>query len=71
VERDSTLGHAIVQLQVGGVRLLAEVTDDAVEQLAIVEGCRVYTLIKSVSLEVRAQAARTLGGSDHEEGDVS
>jgi molybdate transport system ATP-binding protein len=58
VEQDTSLGQAIVQLQVGGVRLLAEVTGDAVAQLDIVEGRRVYALIKSVSLEVRAQLPR-------------
>ena len=46
--------HVVVQLLVGGVRLLAEITKDAVVQLGIVEGTRLYALIKSVSLEVRA-----------------
>jgi molybdate transport system ATP-binding protein len=44
--------HAIVQLAVGGVRLLSEVTRDAVSVLAIAEGTELHALIKSVSLEV-------------------
>jgi molybdate transport system ATP-binding protein len=46
--------HAIVQLAIGSVRLLAEVTHDAVLQLGIQEGTELHALIKSVSLEVRS-----------------
>jgi molybdate transport system ATP-binding protein len=46
--------RAVVQLAVGGVRLLAEVTRDAVHTLHIAEGVLLYALVKSVSLEIRA-----------------
>ena len=45
--------EAIVQLQIGSVRLLSQVTSDAVATLGIVEGADLHVLIKSVSLEVR------------------
>jgi molybdate transport system ATP-binding protein len=44
--------HVLVQLGVGTVRLLAEVTRDAVERLAIRQGSPIYALIKSVAIEV-------------------
>jgi molybdate transport system ATP-binding protein len=53
VQREPGLDQVVVQLQIGGARLLAEVTGDAVTRLNIVEGTRLYALIKSVSLEVR------------------
>jgi molybdate transport system ATP-binding protein len=53
VRRESGIDQTVVQLQVGHVHLLAEVTADAVTQLHIVEGARLHALIKSVSLEVR------------------
>jgi molybdate transport system ATP-binding protein len=46
--------RAVVQIAVGGVRLLAEVTRDAVHALEIAEGARLFALVKSVSLEIRA-----------------
>jgi molybdate transport system ATP-binding protein len=46
--------RAVVQLATGAVRLLAEVTHDAVRTLGIAEGMRIYALVKSVSLDVRA-----------------
>ncbi len=47
-------GHdrATVQVAVGRVLLLAEVTDDAVERLRLVKGTPVHALIKSVSIDV-------------------
>jgi molybdate transport system ATP-binding protein len=45
----------VVQLAIGGVRLLAEVTRDAVDRLGIAPGTRLHALIKSVSLDVRAR----------------
>ena len=48
---------AVVQVAVGPTRILAEVTRDAVERLGIAEGCIVYALVKSVSLEVLASGA--------------
>jgi len=44
--------HVIVQLVVGGVRLLAEVTRDAITRLGLGVGAHVYALIKSVSIDV-------------------
>jgi molybdate transport system ATP-binding protein len=43
---------AIVQLAIGDSRLLAEVTTDAVERLAITPGRTLHALVKSVSLQV-------------------
>lgn len=44
--------RVIVQLLIGGVHLLAEVTRDAVGRLGIAPGARLYALVKSVSLDV-------------------
>ena len=44
--------QAVVQLEVGGVRLLAEVTRDAVRQLDLAPGRPILALIKSVGIEV-------------------
>ena len=54
VHGEASDDHAIVQIAVGGVRLLAEVTRDAVVQLEIVTGMPLHALIKSVSIEVLA-----------------
>jgi molybdate transport system ATP-binding protein len=53
---DATGDQVIVQMAVGEVRLLAEVTRDAVAQLGIAEGMPLHALVKSVSLEVRETA---------------
>jgi molybdate transport system ATP-binding protein len=42
-----------VQIAVGGVLLLAEVTRDAIARLHIAPGSRVHALIKSVSIEIQ------------------
>ncbi len=55
---DANLDHVVVQIAVGKVRLLAEVTRDAVVQLGIVSGMPLHALIKSVSLEVRDSPSR-------------
>ena len=52
VSFDGVSEVAIVQLAVGDMHLLAEVTRDAVDRLRIVAGARLHALIKSVSLEV-------------------
>jgi molybdate transport system ATP-binding protein len=44
--------HVLVQLAVEDARVLAEVTEDAVQRLGLVEGSPVFALIKSVSVEV-------------------
>jgi molybdopterin-binding protein len=46
------LDQVVVQLAVGGLLLLAEVTRDAVARLQIAPGKRLYALIKSVSMRV-------------------
>ncbi len=53
IHRDPESDHAVVQLAIGALRLLAEVTHDAVTRLAITEGRHLHALIKSVSLDVR------------------
>jgi molybdate transport system ATP-binding protein len=49
---DTTFDLAVVQLTVGRLLLLAEVTRDAVEKLNIGVGRDLHALIKSVSIEV-------------------
>jgi molybdate transport system ATP-binding protein len=54
VHADSALETVVVQLTVGGVVLLAEVTRDAVGRVGIDVGQHLYALIKSVSIELVA-----------------
>ena len=49
---DPAFEHIVVQITVGGVLLLAEVTRDAIARLDLVGGKRLYALIKSVSIDV-------------------
>jgi molybdate transport system ATP-binding protein len=49
--RDSAFERVVVQLAVGGLLLLAEVTPDAIDRLDITIGRRIYALIKSVSID--------------------
>ena len=49
--------QVVVQLAVGSVRLLAEVTRDAIARLGITAGVPLCALIKSVSIEVQASGA--------------
>jgi molybdate transport system ATP-binding protein len=56
VHFESSLEHMIVQLDIGGAFLLAEVTSDAVSRLGIVPGSRLYALVKSVSIDVAVGA---------------
>ena len=51
---DPAFDHVIVQIAVGRVLLLAEVTRDAIDRLGIAVGTRLYALIKSVSIGVIA-----------------
>jgi molybdate transport system ATP-binding protein len=48
---DPSFDHVIVQIAVGEVRLLAEVTRDAVARLGLTTGTKTYALIKSVSID--------------------
>jgi molybdate transport system ATP-binding protein len=52
VHEDPHSDHVIVQIAVGRVLVLAEVTTDAASNLGIVVGTPLYALIKSVSLDV-------------------
>ena len=56
---DPAFDAVIVQLKVGRLLLLAEVTRDAVAKLDIKVGDRLHALIKSVSIEVLAPDANT------------
>ncbi len=52
IHDDPAFDHAIVQVTVGRVPLLAEVTRDAIVRLHVTEGMRLHVLVKSVSIEV-------------------
>ncbi len=54
VHSEPAFDCVIVQIAVGGVLLLAEVTRDAIGRLGIAVGGQVYALIKSVSIDVLA-----------------
>ena len=56
VHADAASEHATVQIAVGSVLLLAEVTRDAVARLHITEGAPIHALVKSVSVDVRQVA---------------
>lgn len=49
---DATDDYVIVQVAVGSIRLLAEVTRESVAQLGIAKGLHLHALIKSMSLEL-------------------
>ena len=49
---DPSFDHVVVQIAVGRVGLLAEVTRDAIGRLDIAVGRTVYVLVKSVSIDV-------------------
>jgi len=53
IQPDESAGHAVVQVSIGSILLLAEVTHDAVERLGLAIGRPVYALVKSVSIEAR------------------
>jgi molybdate transport system ATP-binding protein len=52
VNADPAFDHVVVQVAVGGVHLLAEVTRDAIARLDIVVGRPLFALVKSVSIDV-------------------
>jgi len=54
VHADPAFEAVVIQLAVGGVMLLAEVTGDAVSRLGIDVGQHLHALIKSVSIELLA-----------------
>lgn len=57
IHADAGSDHAIVQVAVGRLLLLAQVTRDAIVRLQLVVGMPVYALIKSVSIDVLAVRA--------------
>jgi len=57
---DPAFDHVIVQIAIGRVFLLAEVTRDAIDRLDIGVGTRLYALIKSVSIGVTGVEAGNL-----------
>ena len=63
VHADPAFETVVVQLTVGGVALLAEVTRDAVGRLGIEAGQRLHALIKSVSVELLAPDAHQAEGN--------
>jgi molybdate transport system ATP-binding protein len=52
VHAEPSTDHVIVQVAVGGVCLLAEVTRDAVDRLGIRAGAPMHALVKSVSIDL-------------------
>jgi molybdate transport system ATP-binding protein len=63
VHRDASPAQAIVQIAIGRLKLLAEVTSDAVRSLGISPGLEIHALIKSVSIDVLTQATEDLATS--------
>ena len=61
IHADPAFDHVMVQVAVGRVLLLAEVTRDAVSRLGIVAGLRLHALVKSVSIEMLPVRAREAG----------
>jgi molybdate transport system ATP-binding protein len=58
IHADPAFDHVIVQIAVGGVLLLAEVTRDAISRLNLSIGLPVHALVKSVSIDLlTAQSA--------------
>jgi molybdate transport system ATP-binding protein len=54
IHLDPAFDHAMVQVSVGRLALLAEVTKDAVARLGLTEGRAVHALVKSVSIDLTA-----------------
>lgn len=54
IHAEPTFDHVMVQIAVGDVLLLAEVTRDAITRLGIAVGVEVHALIKSVSIDLLA-----------------
>jgi molybdate transport system ATP-binding protein len=59
IHADPSFEHVIVQIAVGRLLLLAEVTRDAIARLGIEDGKRLYALIKSVSVDIIGTGAST------------
>ena len=54
LHRDPGIDPVIVQVEVGRLLLLAEVTQDAVDRLKLMPGASVHALVKSVSIDVES-----------------
>ncbi len=52
IHADPAFDHVVVQIAVGRLLLLAEVTRDAIRRLSMSVGIHVYALIKSVSIDL-------------------
>jgi molybdate transport system ATP-binding protein len=52
IHAEPAFDHVIVQVAVGGVLLLAEVTRDAIGRLSMAVGMPVHALVKSVSIDL-------------------
>ena len=67
---DPGIDNVIVQVAVGPLLLLAEVTKDAVDRLGLAAGTPVHALVKSVSIDVTTTALMRLpirGSQIHED----
>ena len=53
IHTESTRDQVVVQVAIGSLLLLAEVTRDAIQRLEIAAGVRLHALFKSVSIEVQ------------------
>ena len=54
LHRDPGIGPVIVQVEIGRLLLLAEVTQDAVDRLRLSPGTPIHALVKSVSIDVES-----------------
>jgi molybdate transport system ATP-binding protein len=57
IHAEPTLDEAVVQVAVGNLLLLAEVTRDAVDRLQLATGRPIHALVKSVSVDLQAAGA--------------
>jgi molybdate transport system ATP-binding protein len=64
IHAEPALDAAVVQVAIGHLLLLAEVTRDAVERLQLAPGRPVHALVKSVSVDVQAGGASNASGAD-------
>jgi molybdate transport system ATP-binding protein len=62
IHAEPAFDQVMVQVAIGNVRLLAEVTADAIARLRLAAGVEVYALIKSVSIDVISRAASRSSG---------
>jgi molybdate transport system ATP-binding protein len=58
IHADPSADAVVVQIAVGRLLLLAEVTRDAIDRLQLAPGVRVFALVKSVSIDIQGGAIR-------------